>query len=203
MDRAHACEQTWRDVLGEGVPFSVTRMSLAAEHLDTTHVDDRASATLVMARAALERAATSEVLELSRGVMGAEVGSQEYRAEAYALAIEAALAAEDEAAIAELEAFVAELPPVGATPLLRAGRARLAAERAHRRGDSEAAEALEREAVELLRSVGARPLLARALIERANWRDDAAAVAEAREISTQLGAARWLARVEPQSGMVA
>jgi tetratricopeptide (TPR) repeat protein len=178
-------------------------MSLAAEHLDATHVDDRASATLVMARAALERAATSEVLELSRSVMGEEVGSQEYRAEAYALAIEAALAAADEAAIAELEAFVAELPPVRATPLLRAGRARLAAERAHRRGDSEAEDALEREAVELLRSVGARPLLARALIERANRRDDAAALAEAREIYTQLGAARWLARVEPQSGMVA
>jgi class 3 adenylate cyclase/tetratricopeptide (TPR) repeat protein len=178
-------------------------MSLAAEHLDTTHVDDRASATVVMARAALERAATSEVLELSRSVMGEEVGSQEYRTEAYALAIDAALAADDEAVIAELEAFVAELPPVRATPLLRAGRARLAAERAHRRGDSQAEDALEREAVELLRSVGARPLLARALIERANRRDDRAALAEAREIYTQLGAARWLARVEPQSGMVA
>ena len=90
-----------------------------------------------------------------------------------------------------------------ATPLLRAGRARLAAEQAHRRGDAAEADDREQEAIALLRSVGARPLLARALLERARRRDAPAALAEARAIYAELGASRWLARVEEPSGAVA
>jgi hypothetical protein len=116
--------------------------------------------------------------------------------EAYAICIEAALAMEDGAVIAELEGFVAALPPARATPLLRSGRARLVAEQAHRRGDQEQAERFEDEAIELLRSVGARPLLAKALLDRAGRREDPAAINEAREIYEELSATHWLARID-------
>jgi hypothetical protein len=86
---------------------------------------------------------------------------------------------------------------------MRAGRARIAAEQAHRRGDSKAADDFEREAITLLRSIGARPLLARALLERTRRRTDDAALAEARAIYSELGADRWLARIDEASGLAA
>jgi len=58
-------------------------------------------------------------------------------------------------------------------------------------------------AIALLRSLGARPLLAQALSERARRREDAEALAEAREIYTELGAARRLARLDDISGVPA
>jgi tetratricopeptide (TPR) repeat protein len=177
--------------------------SLAAGHRDSAYVDQRVSAAIVLARDALERGAAGEVLQLARGVLDEEMTAGEFRSEAYAMCIEAALTLGDDAAIAELEALVAPLPPARTTPLLRAGRARLAAEQAHRRGDADAADDFEREAIALLRSVGARPLLARALVERAGRRDDAAALAEARGIYADLGATRWLARIETASDLVA
>ena len=91
--------------------------------------------------------------------------------------------------------LVEELPPARALPLMRAGAARLDAERAHRAGDFTAAAAHEQDAIDLLRGVGARPLLARALLKRARRRDDAGALHEARAIATELGARRWLAEV--------
>ena len=81
--------------------------------------------------------------------------------EAYAIGVEAALERGDEAATAWLGALVDGLPPVQATPLLRAGRSRLAAEQAHRRGDLAEADGHDRRAIDLLRSLDARPLLAR------------------------------------------
>ena len=95
------------------------------------------------------------------------------------------------------------LAPARATPQLRAGRARLAAERAHRRGDAAAAERHETEAIELLRALGARPLLAQALTERARRRADADARAEARRIYTELGATRRLANIGKPGGVKA
>jgi class 3 adenylate cyclase/tetratricopeptide (TPR) repeat protein len=177
--------------------------SLALQHKDSAYVDQRVGSALVRARDALERGATDEAIRFARPLLGEQMTAGEYRAEAYALCIEAGLAAGDEAAIADLEAFVAGLPPVRATPLLRAGRARLAAEQAHRRGDAQAADELEREAISLLRSIGARPLLARALLDRARRRDDPAAFDEARAIYSELGATRWLARLEEPTGVVA
>ena len=120
----------------------------------------------------------------------------EFREEAYALSIEASVMLGDESAIGELVAFVDSLPPARATPLLRAGRARLGAELAHRRGDTEEAQRFEQEAIGLLRTVGARPLLALALVERARRGGDGQALAEARAIYQELGATRWLSRLE-------
>jgi hypothetical protein len=116
--------------------------------------------------------------------------------EAHALSVEAAFALEDQEEMARLEAFVAALPPARATPPLRAGRARVQAEQAHRRRDGTAAARYEDEAIELLRQVGATPLLARALLERAVRQSDAEARSEARGIYSELGATRWLAHAE-------
>jgi len=70
---------------------------------------------------------------------------------------------------------------------MRSGRARLAAEQAHRRGDLDSAHGHYRRAIELPRSVNARPLLARALLERGRGREDAEACA----VSSELGARGW------------
>jgi hypothetical protein len=77
------------------------------------------------------------------------------------------------------------------------------AEQAHLRGDRDTAAAYEREAVELLRSVGARPLLAHALLDSVRRGGDVAALTEAREIYEELGATRWLARIDQATGVVA
>jgi hypothetical protein len=90
------------------------------------------------------------------------------------------------------------LPPVGFTPVRLAQRCRLLAEQAHRNGDQRAAEAHEREAVDLLRSVGAKPLLVGALLDAARRRGDAEALAEARTICEELGAKRWLERIDAE-----
>jgi hypothetical protein len=175
--------------------------SLAAERRGSTHVDQRVSATLTLARDAVERGAADDALRLARAVLEEHTTAGECVAEAYALGIEAAIALSDDAAIAQLEEFVAGLPPARATPLLRAGRARLAAEQAQRGGDADAVERHEADAIALLRSVGARPLLARALLERARRRNDPDALAEARSIYADLGADRWLDRIEAESGV--
>jgi class 3 adenylate cyclase/tetratricopeptide (TPR) repeat protein len=177
--------------------------SIAATLRDSQYVDLRMCAALVFARDALERGASDEVLRRARDVLDESMTGGELREEAYALSIEAAVASGDDAAIAELEAYVAALPPARSTPLLRAGRARLAAEQAHRRGDADAADSLEQEAIALLRAVGARPLLAHTVLERARRRDDTEALAEARAIYADLGATRWLARIDDASGVAA
>jgi hypothetical protein len=177
--------------------------SIAAHPQDSTYVDQRVATTLILARDALERGALAEALKLGQSVLDAPTTGQEFPAEGYALSIEAALATGDEAAMARLEEFVAGLPPARATPQMRAGRARVLAELAHRRGDDKAADDFDREAVALLRSIGARPLLARALLERARRRPDDKALAEARAIYSELGAERWLARVDEASGLAA
>jgi hypothetical protein len=70
------------------------------------------------------------------------------------------------------------------------------AEQAHVRGDEERTAAYEREAVELLRSVSAKPLLAGALLDSVRRRGDGGALAEARTIYEELGATRWLERID-------
>lgn len=169
--------------------------AVAERHRDSTSVDDRAAAGVSLARHAIEHGALRDAVGLARPVMDA-ITAAELIAEAHAICVDAALTLGDEALMAELEAFVSALPPVRAAPLLRAGRCRLAAEQAHRRGDSQATQALEEEALALLRSVGARPLVARVLLERARRREDAPALDEARAIYADLGATRWLARLE-------
>jgi tetratricopeptide (TPR) repeat protein len=177
--------------------------TLAEGEVDSTYVDQSSTAALALARAALERGAPAEALARMRPVIGAHSTAREVIEQGYALAIEAAFTLGDEAAMGELEAMVAVLPPARATTMLRAGRARLAAELAHRRGDGDAAERAEHEAIVLLRSVGAQPLLGRALEERAGRREAPAALDEARAIYTKLGATRWLARLHDSSGVPA
>jgi class 3 adenylate cyclase/tetratricopeptide (TPR) repeat protein len=171
-------------------------LSLAAQRRESSYTDQRVCAVLTLARDAVERRATGEALTLAGTALREESTAGEFREEAYALSIEAAISLGDESAIAELVAFVDRLPPARATPLLRAGRARLVAEIAHRRGDADLAQRSEQEAIGLLRTVGARPLLAKALLERARRGDDSNALAEARAIYQQLGATRWLERID-------
>jgi hypothetical protein len=121
----------------------------------------------------------------------------------HALGVEVALLGDDDGFRADLSTYVDELPPALATPLLRAGRARLLAEQAYRAGDGAAAEAQERDAIDLLRDVGARPLLALALLERHRRRGDEEAFGEARAIYADLGATRWLNRIDEPSGLAA
>ena len=137
-------------------------------------------------------------MSLVRDVLAEESAASEAIEEAFALGIRVAMLREDETLIAELDAFVAELPPARATPLLRAGRARLQAELAHRAGDPDAAGRFEQEAISLLRSVGARPLLALTLLERARRHPDPEALGEARAICDELRAQRWLERVDAE-----
>jgi class 3 adenylate cyclase/tetratricopeptide (TPR) repeat protein len=177
--------------------------AVAAELVESIYGDQRVSAQIVFARDALERGAPSEALALTKGVSAEGGIAGEAIEECYALSVEAAIALGDDRVIADLVEKVTDLPPASATMLLRAGRARLEAEQAHRRGDTEEARRHEDEAVSLLRSVGARPHLAKALLERARRRPNPEALAEARAIYAELGATRWLERVEELSEVVA
>ena len=167
--------------------------SLAVKLGEATYVDQRVSAALILARDAIERGAYSDALRLTDGVLLERSMGGELAEEAYALRSEAAIALADQDAIAKLVTFVEALPRARATPLLRAGHERLAAVQAHRSGDAQAAEAHALNAIALLRSVGARPLLAHVLIEHGHRQNDTAALAEARTIYNELGASRWLA----------
>ncbi|HZU61103.1 MAG TPA: hypothetical protein VE983_09060, partial [Solirubrobacteraceae bacterium] len=178
-------------------------LEMAAPHRDSTYVDMRICASLILARDALERGDATQALRLAQDALGLRGTGVEFTEEAYAQGIESALALADPDAMAELESFVAELPSARATPMLRAGRARLAAELAHRRGDAEATSSHEDQAIELLRSVGARPLLASALLDRARRQADTDALAQARAIYSELGAARWLERIDQTSEVTA
>jgi hypothetical protein len=167
--------------------------ALALPHRDSPNVDLAYSAELVLARCALVGDDPGAALETARPLLAAHPSGQEMVAEAYELCLEAAMATEDGAALRALEARVGALAPNARTPIFRAGQARIIA---HQRAETDAdtSAAYEREAISLLRDVGARPLLARALLERAGRREDPEALAEARAICSELGATRWLAR---------
>ena len=158
--------------------------------------DLRAASDLVAARIALERGEPAEALRQARPTLELQTVSGEIVVDAYFIALAASLVLADSEAIDELIAFVDALPPARATPLLRAGRAELAAERAHHSGDEEAMDRFDAEAVSLLRSVGARPLLAQALAGRARRCEAPEARAEAREIYEELRATRWLEQLD-------
>jgi class 3 adenylate cyclase/tetratricopeptide (TPR) repeat protein len=177
-------------------------LALAAERKESSYVDMRVAAANVLARDAIERGAPKEALELCCAVLRSQGVSSEHIDEAHAVSIEVANLLGDTSAIAELERFVSELPPARATPLLRAGRARLQAELAHQAGDAEAVVQYEEQAIELLRSVGARALLPQTLLERARRRGDRDGLAEARAIYAELGATRWLERLDTELGAV-
>jgi class 3 adenylate cyclase/tetratricopeptide (TPR) repeat protein len=178
------------------------RQLATADH-DTTHIHMRTSAAVVLADDALAELQPERALELARPVLDEPVLDMDTLEPAYAVCVQAAIALADPSAIDQLAAYVDALPPVRATSLLRAGRARLRAARAQLAGDGAAAERHHAEAVELYREVGARPLLAQALLEHHDRAGDPAALAEASEIYTELGATARLAQLEDPSGVVA
>ncbi len=173
--------------------------SIAEREWDSSYIDQRDCAAVILARDALERGSPEDALRHAQQVLTSRGTASEVMEEAYAVSVEAAMAVGDEAAIAELVAVVAALPPVRETPLLRAGRARLTAELRHRGEDPEGAIRSEDEALALLRSVGAKPLLARTLCERAGRRESPEASAEARSIYTELRASRRLSQADDSS----
>jgi tetratricopeptide (TPR) repeat protein len=177
--------------------------SIASELRDSAYNDQRVCAELIFARGVLDQGMPADVLRMLRSSLDSGGVAGEAVEDAYALCVEAAISLGDEAAMADLVEVVSSRPPAGATPLLRAGRARLRAEVAHRGGDATEARRHEDEAIELLRSANARPLLGEVLVERARRRPDPDALAEARAIYTELGAARWLERIEAEVGVQA
>ena len=169
--------------------------TLALAHRGSTNVDLEVSAQLVLARCALVSADPAAALELARPLLDAEPSGREMIAEAYELCLEAAMAIGDESVLAALEAHVDALAPNARSPIFRAAQARIIAHRLVGT-NRDRSEGYEREAIALLRDVGARPLLARALLERAGRGEDPDAVAESRALCSELGASRWLAGSE-------
>jgi tetratricopeptide (TPR) repeat protein len=143
----------------------------------------------------------AEALETFREVLDSiDVQNRRY---AYIGATEAAWALRDEPAIESLLRFVEELPPVEATPLMRGQSARFAGLLAARRGDVEAAGRQLDDAISLLRELGYRFELGKALLDRgevlqdADGTDDATAfIDEARTIFADLGARPWQERAD-------
>ena len=161
---------------------------MAHERLDSEHIDQRACACIVEARVALEHGDGASVQRLVTETLAAPTMAAEFVDELYDLSVQAAIADGDEQVLARREADLDALKPARTTKLLRASAARLRAELAHRNGDEPAARRAETEAEALLREAGARPRLARALLERARRRDEPEALAEARSIYGELDA---------------
>ncbi len=178
-------------------------VELAAPRRDSGDPEFIAMARVALAHEARAHGRLGEVIELLRPVFAASEISGELRTEGYALTTDAALTSRDESTVAELLASLEALRPVNITPVRMAQRARLLAEQAHLRGDRESTAAHEREAVELLRSVGVRCLLVDALLDSSRRGGDAVALAEARAIYEELGATRLLERLDGVTEVVA
>ena len=155
------------------------------------------------AREHLARGDAAGTLEQVEPVLSQTSASAELTTDGYWLAAQAALQL-DPAMQSHLVSRIDALAPLRRTPMRRAARLRLLAERAHHARDEPAALALEAEAEELLRQVGARPALVDALLDRVRRRADQGALAEARDILADLGASAWLAALEaPRSQLPA
>jgi class 3 adenylate cyclase/tetratricopeptide (TPR) repeat protein len=181
----------------------LARCVAMAERPREDALDQRAAASVVFGLVALHRGEYDEAQRLVEAQTKSQSSTAELVEQAYALSVEAAIAAGDEATMIARRAAMDELRPARATPLLRASRARLAAELAHLAGEHEAVAKFEDEAESLLRQVEARPRLASALLERARRGERPEALAEGRAILVSLGAVRWLERVDHQFHVVA
>jgi class 3 adenylate cyclase/tetratricopeptide (TPR) repeat protein len=178
-------------------------VAVASENRELADLEYRAVAGIVLARQAFEEGNPREALTMAEAVLEYGDIAGEIGTAAYHLAVDAAFRVADETAIANLLASLEGLPAVRVGPVRRAQRARLLAEQAHREGNSEAAENHEQEAIELLKSVGARPLLAGALLDAVRRRGDVEALSQVREIYADLGANRWLERLDAELGVTA
>jgi hypothetical protein len=170
--------------------------SMAAERRDSEHIDQRACARIVAARVALEQGDGASVQRLASETLTVPTMSAEFVDELYDMSVQAAIADGDEHVMVQREADLDALKPVRTTKLIRASAARLRAELAHRSADEQAARRAEAEAEALLGESGARPRLARALLERARRRDEPGAVSEARAIYSELDASKWLDQID-------
>jgi tetratricopeptide (TPR) repeat protein len=177
-------------------------VELASKNLDRAGLENRASARVALARAALERNDLAEVDELAAPLVTELKLALEVVTSAVVSATEAAMLRDDETAIEKLVAQLDALQPLYLTPVRSAQRARLAAELAHRRGDAAGARGHEAEATRLLREIGAKPLLGAALADQVRRRSDPEALTEARAIFEALGASRWLERLNAELGAV-
>jgi class 3 adenylate cyclase/tetratricopeptide (TPR) repeat protein len=171
-------------------------VAVARQNREMSDLEYGAVSHVVLARNALEQADPRAALELLEGVIQYSDVAGEIGTAAYALAVDAAFAAADDQAMARLLAALDNLAPVRLGPVKLALRSRLLAEQAHLGSDSGTAETHEREAIEVLRSVGAQPALAEALLDAVRRRSDPDALAEVRDIYCELGAVRWLERIE-------
>ena len=177
--------------------------SMAHERLDSEHIDQRACACIIEARVALEHGDGASVQRLVTETLTAPTMAAEFVDELYDLSVQAAIADGDEQVLARREADLDALKPARTTKLLRASAARLRAELAYLNGDEPGARRAQTDAETLLRESGARPRLARALLERARRREDPDGVAEARAIYLELDASEWLDRIDHEFQAVA
>src|SRR5207244_2104181 len=78
---------------------------------DSTYLDTRACAALVLGRDAIERGRPEDAIRFADEVVRETGTAGEFRSEACALGVEAALALGDEETMERLVAFVDEQPP--------------------------------------------------------------------------------------------
>ncbi len=204
MDAMNAA--CWLSVVAAGRGDDDTLASCLARaepRHDSESVDESTAATLVLARVALERGDLPEVQRLVGQVLAWPVLPAEFEDEAFALSVQAAIAAGDDALMADREATLGARRRGQSTPLLRAARAQLTAELAHRGGDAAAGGRAAAEAESLLRQVGPSHRLAEALLQRVRRQPDPEALSQARGIYERLRATRWLERIEHEFGVVA
>jgi tetratricopeptide (TPR) repeat protein len=168
---------------------------VARRNRDATHLDMRGSGRATAARMIMEDS-PAQALALGRPVLDTSPLALETVGNLYTVCVEASVALADDAAMADLAAWQEALPPARTGVIMRAGRARLRAELAHRAGDSAEAERLEREALGHLRPADVRALMFSAYLDQVRRRRDPAAQAQAREIAVELGATQWLERLQ-------
>ncbi len=181
-------------------------LTVARRHLQkgpTEDVESNGSATWILGRAALEGGDLAAAFGTVEPLLEIEKISGEIRTGLLAVATSAAIGADDQDRAGRLLKILDTLSPVQVTPVRLALHSRLLADRSHRDGDGAAAREHERDAVDRLRAVGAKPLLAGALVEIADRHEDPEARAEARSICVELGATRWLERIDAHSSVPA
>ncbi len=178
-------------------------VAIASRLRDSSDLEFKSIGLSVLAEDALRRGARDELKQLVEPLLTSDQLSGELATSAFATATDDALIAGEEASISHVLMLLDSLDPARVTPVREAQRARLLAEQAHRRGDIDTALEHESEAVELLRGVGARPLLARALSDQVRRRGEPDALAEARQIFEELGATFWLSVLDRTAGVPA
>jgi tetratricopeptide (TPR) repeat protein len=165
--------------------------------------DAQLRGTFLEGQAAMAQAhgRAEEALEISRGLL--DSAGPETRVKAYALALEASWAMGNTTEVERLIASIDRLPPVDATPLLRGQSARFAGLLAATRGELDAAEQQFDRGIGILRELGYRFELAKALLDRGEVLQDAGRVDEAapfideaRATFAELGAQPLLERAE-------